>query len=292
MSPTPDRDRAITFSIITVTKNAARHIVACIDSIAAQTYPHVEHIVIDGVSTDDTVSLARARLRPTGRLISEPDQGIYDAMNRGIARATGDYLLFVGADDYLVDRNVLGDAAEFLAGAGWPDAIYGDIEVRDGPHVRTVFRPPDPDQALDLMICGCLPHQATFAHRSVFESKVGVFNTAYRVQSDYDWFLRLLTAPGVRIARFHRVVASFALGGASSRLQLGQEETYAIQNAFPIYRQPEWIERRLHAFQRELLAVRIQLQNTHSDGTTAAAPMARLRRTMRRLLDRLFPSPG
>lgn len=277
----------VTFSIITVTRNAERDIATCIRSVTGQTHPNVEHMIVDGLSTDRTVAIARELLRPGDRLFSEPDDGIYDAMNRGVRRSKGEYILFVGADDYLVDPRVLADAAAFIAREGWPDVFYGDIEVRTDSAPPGVYTPPEPDGALDLMICGCLPHQATFAHRSVFESSVGLFDERYKVQADYDWFLRLLVAPDVRIRRFHRVVTSFFMGGASSRrLQQGQDETYAIQNAFPPYRTPEWMERRLHAFQRELLATRLELQRARS-AAAPAAPASRARRALQRVRNRL-----
>jgi glycosyltransferase involved in cell wall biosynthesis len=292
MSATNRNASDVTFSIITVTRNAERDIAACIRSVVSQTHPHVEHVIIDGQSTDRTVAIARELLRPNDQLFSEADDGIYDAMNRGIRRSKGEYILFVGADDYLVDRGVIADAAAFIAREGSPDAFYGDIEVRTDDRPPSVYSPPETGEALDLMICGCLPHQATFARRSVFESSVGLFDTRYKVQSDYDWFLRLLTAPGITLGRFHRVVTSFAMGGTSSRrLQRGQEETYAIQNGFAPYRTPEWIERRLHAFQRELLATRLELQRTRASASqqpqSSSNPIRRLYYRLRSSLARL-----
>ena len=253
--------REVCFSIITVTRNAARHIGACLDSVAAQTHLKIEHLVIDGASTDGTQDIVAHQIRRPAFLVSEPDCGIYSAMNKGLARATGDYILFLGADDFLFDKAVLADVAAFLTAQGFPDVIYGDIETRAPSGRRGIYRAPRPADALDVMICGCLPHQATFAHRRVFFDRVGLFDTRYRVQADYDWFLRVLGAEGLEIRHMDRIIASFALDGASSQLQRGQGETYAIQNAFPLYRQPEWIERRLFAFQRELLAHRVQLQS-------------------------------
>ena len=273
------------FSVITVTKDAARHIAACIDSVKTQTFDGVEHLIIDGVSSDDTVAIARSLLRAGDQLISEPDHGIYDAMNRGVALAKGDYVLILGADDFLVDRNVLADVAAFIAAEGAPDLIYGDLEVREVRGGRSVFRAPEPDKALELMICGCLPHQATFARRDLFAGKDGLFDTRYRVQADYDWFLRALAAPGLQIRHMRRVISSFAMGGASSQLQVGQQETYGIQNAFPLYRQPEWVEKRLLEFQRQTLALRLQMLDVSSGSERLFA--ARVKRGVRRMVTRL-----
>lgn len=283
-------DGGVRISVVTVTKNAARNLAACIRSVQAQTYPHVEHVVVDGASADRTVAIARAMLRPSDKFLSEPDESLYDAMNRGVALSTGDYILFLGADDLLFDREAMADSAAALIAAGLPDMAYGGIEVRDPRGGRSIFHPPDPEQALEFMICGCLPHQATFAHRRMFTEKVGLFDLRYRVQSDYDWFLRCLNAPNVSIRRFDRVVASFALGGVSSSLERSQPETYEIQNTFPIYGEPEWVEKRLHTFQREVLALRMRVQRLES--ATFAGGLVRLKAIARNALRRLAEARG
>jgi glycosyltransferase involved in cell wall biosynthesis/GT2 family glycosyltransferase len=256
------------FSIITVSRNAAAHIGRCLESVAAQTYPHVEHVIIDGASTDGTQDIVASFSNRKGAFVSEPDGGIYQAMNKGLRLSTGDYILFLGADDYLADARVLADAAAFLERKGAPDWIYGDIEVRPLAAPANIFRPPPPESALDFMVCGCLPHQATFAHKRLFE-RIGGFDEGYRVHGDYDWFLRALTGEGVTVQYYNRVIASFALGGSSSQLEKGQEEVYAIQNALPLYRQPDWMERRLRAFQRATLGYRLQVESRQ----TQAAPL-------------------
>lgn len=271
-------EAAVRFSILTVTLNAAAHLPRCLDSVAAQRFSSFEHVIVDGASQDGTQALLAAR-GACVRFVSEPDKGIYDAMNKAIALARGEYLLFLGADDYLMDPQVLGDADSHLRRLGDPDFAYGDIEVRGADGSRSVFRPPEPEAALDLMICGCLPHQASFAHRRLFE-KLGGFDDRYKVQADYDWFLRVLGAAGVRIAHVDRIIASFAMGGASSSLRQGQQETYAIQNAFPLYQEPEWMKKRLEAFQSQLLEHRLRLQDYEQGGGRVSL----LRRVARKAL--------
>ena len=249
----------IGFSIITTSRNAAGHIARCLDSVARQTYERVEHVVVDGASTDGTQGAVTAHGRRVTKFISEPDTGIYDAMNKGIALASGDYLLFLGADDYLADDGVLADLAAFLEQQDRPDVVYGDLEVREGSR-KSVFCPPPPADALAFLVSGCLPHQSTAAHRRVFE-QFGPFNLKYRVHGDYDWFLRMFTTPGVRIEYMHRVIGSFAMGGTSSQLRRGQDEFYAIQNALPLYREPQWIDRRLQTFQHRITDLRVELQD-------------------------------
>ena len=101
-------------SIITVSYNAAATIERTILSVIRQTYPHMEYIVIDGGSTDGTVDIIRKYEDQIAYWVSEPDQGIYDAMNKGIRRATGDYIYFLGADDWLRDDQVMQEVSEFI----------------------------------------------------------------------------------------------------------------------------------------------------------------------------------
>lgn len=270
----------ISFSVITTSRNAATHIARCLDSVSRQSHPGVEHVIVDGGSTDGTQRIVNARAGRVAKLISEADEGIYDAMNKGIALASGEYLLFLGADDYLADANVLSDLAAFLAKEGKPDVVYGDLEVREG-RKKAVFRPPPPAEALQFLVCGCLPHQSTLAHRRVFE-RLGPFDTQYRIHGDYDWFLRVFTAPGIEIRYVNRVIGSFAMGGTSSQLRRGQAEFYAIQNALPLFRQPEWMERRLQAFQQRTLDLRLDLQEIDAN------PATRLARRVLRKLNRAF----
>ena len=257
------------FTIITVSRNAAAHIGACLKSVSRQTYAEVEHVVIDGASTDGTQNVVERLSGRVSVFVSEPDRGIYDAMNKGLSRARGDYILFLGADDYLIDENVLADVAQRLQEAP-ADVVYGGLEVRRGDGHISIFHPPPPAEALDFMVCGCLPHQATFAHKSVFE-RIGAFDTRYKIHADYDWFLRMLDAHDLKIRCIDRVVSSFALGGQSSQLRKGQHEVFAIQNAFAPYQTPGWMQRRLAAFQNEALQYRVQAEDLRQDAKTAAA---------------------
>ncbi len=250
----------VSFTVVTTTRNAARQLVPCLESVAAQTHPAVEHVIVDGASTDDTADVVRGHARPNFTFITEPDHGIYDAMNKGVAVASGDYLLFLGADDHLVDPRALADAASFLADEGLPEIVYGNLEVREEGKPTSVFHPPPPEEALGFLVYGCLPHQSTIAHRGIFTKGVGLFDARYRVHADYDWFLRAFAAEGVRIRYLPRTIGSFRVGGTSSQLQRGQEEFYAIQNSYPVYQQPVWMDRRLREFQKQTLHYRIQAQ--------------------------------
>jgi glycosyltransferase involved in cell wall biosynthesis len=180
-------------------------------------------------------------------------------MNKGIARATGDYVFFLGADDYLYDRDVMRDAARFLAAHPEVDFAYGNIAVRSASGRESVFRPPPPDEALRFLVCGCLPHQASFARRDVFE-RLGPFDLRYKIAADYDWFLRVLASPESQIRYFDRVVTSYFVDGLSNDLARSQAEVFTIQNAFLGYQTEEWHLARITEYQRNLLHYRIELQ--------------------------------
>lgn len=251
-------------TIVTVCYNAAEHIERCLSSVAEQTYPEIEHIIVDGASTDETLAIVR-RFPHVAQLISEPDEGIYSAMNKGIERATGDYLLFLNADDGLPQPSSLADAVQEMGRNPGGDVYYGSLEVHPangGDPV--VFRPPPPSEAPMLMVCGCLPHQATFARPSVF-SRTGHFDEQYAYHADYDWFLKILANPEIDVRAISTIVAVFREGGASSNLAKGQPEVYAIQNESPLYAGEDWDKLRIAEFQKMFLRERIENQRLREE---------------------------
>ena len=260
----------IKVSIITVCRNAAGCIDTCVRSVVDQTYEHIEYIVVDGGSTDGTLEILKNYRDRIAVLISEPDNGIYSAMNKGIVRATGDLVFFLNADDYFVDGRVIADVIDFVERHPKGDVYYGSIEVRLEDGTKTIYEPDAPDKAAEIMICGCLPHQATFARCGVFE-RTGPFDETYRYHADYDWFLKIISDPEIELVQFKRVVASFQLGGVSSQLANGQPEAYHIQNASPLYQSEEWSRRRLAIFQHSLLAARIENNNLKAELRRLAA---------------------
>ncbi len=243
-------------SVITVCRNAAATLEACLASVAAQTWPRTEHIVIDGASTDGTAAIIERHRTRLAVVVSEPDRGLYDAMNKGVARAGGEFVIFLNADDVFAGPDALRDAMRDIARQPDGDVYYGAIEVVMGA-ARHCHTPPPPDQALEEMVLGCLPHQATLARRAVFE-RTGLFDLRWRRHADYDWWLKVLADPTIRLRQIGTTVACFALGGASSDLAKGQPEVFAIQNASPLYDNPEWSRRRIEMLQKAWLAARIE----------------------------------
>jgi glycosyltransferase involved in cell wall biosynthesis len=203
------------FSTIMVCRNAAVTIDAAIDSVAAQTWTGVELVVIDGGSTDGTVQkLAAWAAKLDGRMswISEPDQGVYDAMNKGIVRARGRYLHFLNADDQYADDGVL----ERVAGAaGSAIVIYGDVrfvDARDGFSELVAGG----HRIIDFALSRSPHHQGSFLRADVVRS-AGGFRTDLGTACDLALMAKLRVGHGQGFVRVPGVIADFSLGGLSAR---------------------------------------------------------------------------
>ena len=202
-----------TVSIITATLNSARTLEETIQSVLSQTYPRIEHVIIDGGSTDGTLDIVERYRSSLTRVVSEPDNGIYDAFNKGIAASTGDILYFLNSDDSLADSGVIEHFVRRFR--EWPEvwAIYGNVRVREGAREIILGR----SLAAEDFRRGEYPQQpAMFVRRVVFE-KLGPFDTRYRIAGDIDLIARLYLEPGERIRYENRVVSNFRRGGISSR---------------------------------------------------------------------------
>lgn len=192
-------------SIIVPTFNVAPTLERCFQSVVCQSYPAKEVIVMDGASHDDTLSIIKRHQADIAHWHSEPDAGIYDAMNKGAAAATGDWLYFLGGDDALYDSEVL--ASIFGGGELDADMVYGDVWWRNERYagrfnIYTLSR---------RNIC----HQSIFLRRPVFE-RFGGFNLKYRIAADYALNIRLFGDPSVRRKYVNRLVARYADQGRST----------------------------------------------------------------------------
>lgn len=198
------------FSVVTVTRNAAMVLLGTMDSLAAQRCVDLEWLVQDGASSDTTIACVNAHTASGLNLSlrSEPDTGIYDGMNRAIARARGDWLFFLNAGDAFADAGVLEDVAH-AADAGNAELIVGEVLMTGGAVcLHRSYAHLGPTRLLFDSLC----HQAVFARRSLFE-RFGSFDTTLRYAADYDWLLRTLRS-GARVEFLPRVVARFDLRGA------------------------------------------------------------------------------
>ena len=179
------------FSVITVTYNAEAVLEETIQSVITQTYHHVEYIIVDGASTDGTLSIAERYKERIARIVSEPDKGLYDAMNKGIRLATGDYLCFLNAGDSFHEDDTLQQMARTLTGDELPDVLYGETALvdREGHFVR-MRRLSTPETLTwrsfkqGMLVC----HQAFFAKASLVEP----YDLRYRFSADFDWCIRVM----------------------------------------------------------------------------------------------------
>lgn len=178
-------------SIITVCFNSALTLGDTLESVSAQSHPEIEHIVVDGASTDGTLEVIELYGKHVAQLISEPDQGIYDAMNKGLRLATGEIIGFLNADDIYADNGVLEMVSAIMATTGL-DALFGDAEFvspdRPDQPVRRYrserFRP-------ERIAWGWMPaHPALFLRRHVYEN-YGLFCTDYRIAGDFEYCARI-----------------------------------------------------------------------------------------------------
>lgn len=197
-------------SLITVCYNAGTTIAHALQSAREQTYRNFEHLIVDGASKDRTLDVVKQFSDLPLVVFSEPDKGIYDAMNKGLARARGDILFFLNADDRLWGNDVLARVAQAFDADPDLDILWGDVisVFPDGDTERNSYSHITPD----TLVYGSLCHQATFAHRRLFE-RFGNFNTDYPICADYDWFMRVLRG-GARYRHLDLEVAAFSRGGA------------------------------------------------------------------------------
>jgi glycosyltransferase involved in cell wall biosynthesis len=207
----------VKISVVTVVFNGASTIEDTILSVARQTHADIEHIVIDGGSTDGTLDVIARHRDRLAIVVSEPDSGLYDAMNKGIAAAAGDVIGTLNADDVYADDSVLGQVATAMQDPSC-DACYADliyVDARDAVKVRRVWR--SRVFSPGLFLSGWMPaHPTFFVRRSVYE-RYGLFDTAYKLQADFELTMRFMEVHGIKAAYVPRLWVRMRSGGVSNR---------------------------------------------------------------------------
>lgn len=206
----------LTVSLVTATFNAANTIVQSIESARCQDYSRIEHIVVDGKSSDETLALLAPFSDYLASVVSEPDSGIYDALNKGVLRATGDVIGVLHADDLLVDPQVLSYVARVFEQTS-ADAVYGDLLYVNRNDPNRVIRHWRAGQfSREKLAKGWMPpHPALFIRRSLYEG-LGLYDTRYRIAADYELILRFLLRPQTITVYLPRVLVKMRVGGVSN----------------------------------------------------------------------------
>ena len=201
-------------SIITAVLNRRDTLSSCIESVLDQDYPNVEHIIIDGGSTDGTLEIIEQYNTKIARYISEPDNGLYDAMNKGIRQATGDVIGILNSDDYYTDEGVLSVVAECLERKK-VDSCYGDIDYVDGCKRGSPVRAwRAGEYHRNRFKWGWMPpHPTFFARRALYE-KYGLFNLDFKLAADYELMLRFLYKHHVSANYIPKCLVTMRTGGA------------------------------------------------------------------------------
>ena len=214
-------------TVVTITYNAAAVLQRTLDSVLAQSYPYVEHLIVDGASKDETLvmaeqyreeSLEKAAAHEV-KVISEPDRGIYDAMNKGLREATGDFLVFLNAGDTLPSTDTLElvmDKADDGVGV-----LYGNTDIVDGDGNFLYHRRLQPPERLTwrsfrqgMVVC----HQAFYARTEI--AKAQIYDLHYRFSADVDWCIRVMKETEHRqmtLVNLHAVVANYLEEGATTK---------------------------------------------------------------------------
>ena len=207
-------------SLITVCFNAEKTIRATMDSVLRQKDAEVEYIVVDGGSRDGTMDVVRAMQSAgwgdgkTFRFVSEPDDGMYDALNKGIKMSTGDVIGILNADDAFADDTVLRDVvAAFSDGV---DCVYGDVRFVRGEGDATVRYYSSRPWKKWMHSWGYMPaHPSLYVRRGVFE-RLGVYKLGYDISADFEWMVRVLCRGGVPARYLPRCMVTMRLGGKST----------------------------------------------------------------------------
>jgi glycosyltransferase involved in cell wall biosynthesis len=231
-------------SIITIVYNGERYISDTIRSVAAQTYPHIEYIVVDGGSTDRTLEVVDRFKDAVSAVITEKDRGISDAFNKGIRLASGQIIGIINADDWY-EPDAVAKAVQYLEGF---DVVYGDLQQwKDG---KPDFIARADHQLLTREMT--VNHPTVFVRRECYD-RFGLFDEQYKCAMDYDFVLRLFVG-GCRFNHVPAVLANMRWGGVSdSQWKLGCRETLRIKNNYLPAR--KWLNRLY--YYKHMLAIRM-----------------------------------
>lgn len=226
-----------TISVITVVLNAAKSINESIRSVRNQSYPYIEYIIIDGGSTDgtlDVISEYRSRVKI---LVSEPDSGIYNAMNKGISLASGEILFFLNSDDYFCDNEVINDVVSVFNENPEIDLIFGN-QIFDHGNSKTCLKQNFHISRKQLARM-TIQHQTIFARKKLFEHTNG-FSEQFKIVSDYEWILKVFLGLQSEYLYIDRDISVMGTSGVSWKKRFEKERMQAMRDFFSYWEIFKW----------------------------------------------------
>lgn len=210
----------IKISIITATYNSAKTISDTIESVLSQQYKNLEYIIIDGFSKDNTIDIVKSYVNKSDisiKWISEKDNGIYDAMNKGIQMATGEVIGILNSDDFYTDNNVLSLVADEFEKNNELDAIYGDIHFVDSDNLNKCVRYYSSKIfKRSLMRLGFMPAHPSFYMRKPRFKEIGLYKTNYKIAADFEFLLRAIYVKRIKTKYLPIDMVTMRTGGVST----------------------------------------------------------------------------
>ena len=222
-------------SIITATYNSESTIIDTIKSLELQTYIDIEYIIVDGLSTDSTIELIKKHSSRVSTFIIEKDKGIYDALNKGLAAATGDIVGFLHSDDLFAYPDAVKDIVNTFT-TNSCDAVYADLEYVSKDNIDNVVRLWESgDYSKQKLGNGWMPPHPTFYMKRDLYKKYGLFDLSFKIAADYDSLLRYLWTNNISMNYLPKVFMKMRVGGASNRslkniIQKTKEDIRALRN--------------------------------------------------------------
>jgi glycosyltransferase involved in cell wall biosynthesis len=204
-------------TVITVVLNNKDYLEHCLESVLSQNYPDIEHILVDGGSTDGTLEIVFRYEKHLSKWISEPDKGLYDAMNKGLAMATGDVVGTLNSDDYYADSKILEKVVRTMSDFS-VEACYGDLVYVDRQNPNRIVRywQSRPFTSGLFKTGWAPPHPTFFVRRSTLET-YGTFDLRYRLAADFELLARLLEHYKIRTCYIPEVIIKMRMGGVTNR---------------------------------------------------------------------------
>lgn len=203
-------------SIITVVWNNKETIKNAIDSVFGQTYENIEYIVVDGASTDGTVEVVRSYGDKISKFVSEPDRGLYDAMNKGLALASGDIVGILNSDDFYIDKYVIEKIVKEFEEKK-VDSVYADLVFVKPDNLDKTVRYYDSSHFNpDKFAYGWMPAHPTFFVKKEVYQKYGLFKTDYKIAADYELLTRFLAKNRISYSYLKEPIVKMRVGGAST----------------------------------------------------------------------------